>query len=49
MSRYRVQLYNVPDRHRYDGPLLRAWRANWRLKLAGMCVVLGGYLLVFVR
>jgi hypothetical protein len=49
MARYRVQLYNVPDRHKYDGLILKAWKANWRLKLAGMCMCVGAYLLIFVR
>jgi hypothetical protein len=53
MQRYRVQLYNVPDKHKYAPWPVKAWRAiwrsSWKYKVSLLCVVLGIYLLIFVR
>jgi len=53
MQRYRVQLYNVPDKHKYAPWPVKVWRsiwiASWQRKLAGLCVGAGMYLLIFVR
>ena len=47
---YRVQLYGVPDKHRYDSLPRRAWRAfavaSLQLRLALVCYGVGLGLLV---
>lgn len=38
MARYKIQLYNVPDQHRYGWLPARAWRmflrSSWQIRLA---------------
>jgi hypothetical protein len=50
MARYKVQLYNVPDKYQYDPLPLRAWytvrMASWPIRIALMCVGSGVGLLI---
>jgi hypothetical protein len=48
----RVQLYGIPDKHRYDPLPFRAWHAfwvaSWQIRGALMCAGTGAGLLINV-